>query len=665
MKHVSRRLTSSPFARAALAVLSVLCMAPSNCGGGGGGLGIETYVAASPTTQVLSAANVTAIVNQAVNAADELGEPATVAVVDRVGNVLAVAQMAGAPTTATISSGTGAVGGLEGTVVPTTLAAISKAMTAAYLSSDGNAFSTRTANQIIQQHFPVGVAGNPGGPLFGVQFSQLACSDMLKAIQGSAATQGPHFAPLGFAADSGGLPLYISGVIVGGIGVMSTGSYSLNTAPEPLGPTVDEAIALSGENGFDPPAVIEAPNIFVNGVSLDFIGPSVAPATSGAVPAPLPTFPAIPGIYAGGATEATAIIGGQQYGTTGSGIVADNSLPAAKQSYANFPAVNAYVLYNAGTGGNLFPPTAGTSPAVGAITAAEAQALIGNALSVALVTRAGIRIPLNTNAEVSASVVDLDGNILAIARSPDAPIFGIDVSLQKARSAVFFSRNDAMNAYTEINAITAPPVAPSSPGNTFSYYMTAESVADPGLFNSGTAFSVIAIGNLARPFYPDGQDGQPNGPLSLPAGNWSVFSTGLQVDLVHFDLEHALGGGAAPPQGCGFGGAGPPAGLPTNSNHITQLANGLQIFSGGFPIFRGSTLVGALGISGDGIQQDALIAYIGIQGDASINVTGVPTVNNAPAGIRADTVTVDGTNLVYVTCPVAPFLTSREETPCD
>jgi len=39
-------------------------------------------------------------------------------------------------------------------------------------------------------------------------------------------------------------------------------------------------------------------------------------------------------------------------------------------------------------------------------------------------------------------------------------------------------------------------------------------------------------------------------------------------------------------------------------------------------------------------------------------------VSNAPAGIRADTVTVDGTNLVYVTCPAAPFITSREENPC-
>ncbi len=261
-------------------------------------------------------------------------------------------------------------------------------------------------------------------------------------------------------------------------------------------------------------------------------------------------------------------------------------------------------------------------------------------------------------------MVDLDGNILAIARSEDAPVFGIDVALQKARSAVFFSRSDASNAFTEINAITAPAVAPSSPTGDFHYYADAESVADPTLFNVGTAFSEIAIGNLARPFYPDGIDGNPNGPLSLPAGRWSVFSTGLQVDLIKFDLAHALGGGAAPTQGCGFGGAGTPAGLPVNSKGITQLANGLQIFSGGFPIYRGSTLVGALGISGDGIQQDALIAYIGIQGDGSISVAGVPTVSNAPSGIRADTVTVDGTNLVFVTCPTAPFLTSRELTPC-
>ena len=180
--------------------------------------------------------------------------------------------------------------------------------------------------------------------------------------------------------------------------------------------------------------------------------------------------------------------------------------------------------------------------------------------------------------------------------------------------------------------------------------------------------------------------------MSLPLGQWSVFSTGLQVDLIHFDLANLLLGGAPPAAGvgCGSGKSGadtnafPPAagnaGLPlaksqpnnTVTEVHTQLANGLQIFSGGFPIFRGNELVGAIGVSGDGIHQDALIAYLGIQGDGSISVAGVGSfgLNNAPDGIRADTIAIQPTaglsqsGLVYIQCPPAPFITSREENAC-
>ena len=65
---------------------------------------------------------------------------ATIAVVDRVGNVLGVFRMTGAATTVTLRSN-GASGGLEGvSIVPDTLAAIAKAQTGAYLSSEGQAF---------------------------------------------------------------------------------------------------------------------------------------------------------------------------------------------------------------------------------------------------------------------------------------------------------------------------------------------------------------------------------------------------------------------------------------------------------------------------------------------------------------------------------------------
>ncbi len=672
-----------------MAVLSVLCAAPSDCGGGGGGSGLvgADYVVPDQTTQALTTVQVQAILNQAANEAVARGAPAVIAVVDRVGNVVAVGQMAGvasaatavtcaATPCATVTSGTGTVGGLEGAVVPSALASISKAVTGAYLSSGGNAFSTRTANQIVQQNYPLQDNGQPGGPLFGVQFSQLPCSDLSQTM---AVTQGPHRAPLGLSADAGGMPLYINGVLVGGVGVMSTAVYSINTQ-RLLTASNDEGIAMAGQAGFQPPSVIEASNISVGGVILDYAGPTapIAPV-SAAAPANVPVVVPVTGFFAG------AILAGQPYGSAASGIVTDASLPALEQAYGNFPVVGINVLVNA-AGTPRFPPTAGTSPADGnALTAAEAAALVGNALAVATDTRAGIRIPTDSHAQVTASVIDLDGNILAVGRTPDAPVFGTDVSLQKARSSVFFSRPaaDPMKAFNELNAITVNPlvaavvpIPPSSPTGTYAYYANAQSVGFPTLFNSGTAFSEIAIGNLARPFFPDGQEGEGNGPLSLPGGAWSVFSSGLQTDLIHFDLANFLVTGATSAAGCGNGNGGNVVGavagnngLPTNSKGITQIANGLQIFSGGFDIYRNGELIGALGISGDGIQQDALIAYIGIQGDASIGVAGVPSVTNAPPSIRADNIAVTPTtgtavNLLYVVCPPAPFLTSREETPC-
>ncbi len=62
--------------------------------------------------------------------------------------------------------------------MPASFAAISKAGTAAFFSTQGSAITTRTASFIIQEHFPPLVSSQPGGPLFGVQFSQLPCSDV-------------------------------------------------------------------------------------------------------------------------------------------------------------------------------------------------------------------------------------------------------------------------------------------------------------------------------------------------------------------------------------------------------------------------------------------------------------------------------------------------------
>ena len=85
----------------------------------------------TPTS--LSTTDVEAIIAQSVAEAQALGVEATIAVVDRVGNVLGVFRMNGAAMTITVRSpGGGVDGGLEGVnIVPDTLAAIAKATTAA------------------------------------------------------------------------------------------------------------------------------------------------------------------------------------------------------------------------------------------------------------------------------------------------------------------------------------------------------------------------------------------------------------------------------------------------------------------------------------------------------------------------------------------------------
>src|SRR5438045_7500072 len=97
-------------ANAALVALALLAA----CGGGGGGGSGSTPVTATPQ-KYLTVDDVRQVMGQAVAEASARGTPAVIAVVDRVGNVLAIHTMAGAPNSVVISSGEGK-DGLETTL---------------------------------------------------------------------------------------------------------------------------------------------------------------------------------------------------------------------------------------------------------------------------------------------------------------------------------------------------------------------------------------------------------------------------------------------------------------------------------------------------------------------------------------------------------------------
>jgi len=202
-----------------------------------------------------------------------------------------------------------------------------------------------------------------------------------------------------------------------------------------------------------------------------------------------------------------------------------------------------------------------------------------------------------------------------------------------------------------------------------SSYITAAQMflSRPTAFADGAiAFSDRAIANLSRPFFPDGIDGNANGPFSKPAGQWSVFSTGMQLDLSNNAiLAHVLyvAGVAATDVTPGCAGVQLSSSLVASSTvSSARLANGLQIFPGSVPIYRGSVLVGGIGVSGDGVDQDDMIAFLGLEHAVeALNGSGLA---QAPTQIRADTLTPQGTRLQYVLCPQAPLLGSTAENVC-
>ena len=654
-------------------------------------------------TTLLTAADVQQVIAQGVAEAQARNVNATIAVVDRVGNVLAVYRMGfagnrsvtvtttpqipvintppAAPPMATPPAvNPGAVaGGLEGIRLPVAAApvnidhaaAIAKAVTGAYLSSEGNAFSTRVASQIVQENFNPGEMFQPAGPLFGVQFSSLACSDLIRSFNGVGVSAGPQRTPLGLSADPGGFPLYKGGTVVGGVGVLADGFYTIDKTILDTDNDFDEAIAMAATFGFSAPVDRRADRITVDGKALRFTDVEFAqlagnPANAtpfAAIAAGVGSLIPVPGYTDGVVRDGTA------FGQPASGIRPDGD--------QNFPGRDAFVLVD-DTNALRFPPIAGTDAAQtggASLTDIEVRALLTSALDVANQSRAQIRRPTGSQARVTISVVDTQGVILGIARTRDAPLFGTDVSLQKARTAALLSSNtaaafiatlpDAKYLSTTDASVTVSTAIPmNSYVNAFRGFM-----GNPNALADGTvAYTDRAGGNLSRPFYPDGiNNAGMNGPLSKPQGQWSVFSSGMQLDMsINAILQHVLFVAGAIATDVAPGCAGVQLANDLSSvgqtlvNNV-RIGNGLQIFPGSVPIYRGNTLIGGIGISGDGVDQDDMIAFLGVDG-ASQALNGA--INNAPMALRADTQTPQGIRLRYVQCPQAPFINNTVDNVC-
>jgi uncharacterized protein GlcG (DUF336 family) len=495
---------------------AVLAATVAGCGGVVGPLASVTPPA---TVQSLTAADLTALVQAAAQAADP--NTMVIAVVDRAGNVLGVYRKPSAPTLAT---------GNFSAQVDVNELAVSLARTGAFFSNDQAPLSSRTVRFISGIHFPPGIANTPNAPLYGIENTNRGCTLSTNFIAGqsvpparsiSGATTG-----LGIttgkvdvndsdstAVNPGGVPLFRNGSLVGGIGVAGAA------------PNVAEyaAYAAATSNGFGPAPA--APGVvFIGGVALPFVNQTTPPAGTSA------------GSF------------------TGSFVVGPSASPGA-------PPV-----------GMLVAPVAGP---LGGLAASDVTTIINNAIATANTTRAVIRLPIGSSARMAIAVADLDGTIIGLYRMADSTVFSIDVAASKARNMVYF--NSAARSAADLTGV---PI--------------------------GTAVTNRTIGYGAQPFFPPGIDGSPAGP----------FFNLYQLDVVN-------------PCTQGFQPAGP-------------NQSGVVFFPGSVPLYRMGVLVGGLGVSGDGVDQDDFVASGGSAGF------------EAPTAIRADQIVLQGVRLPYLKFPSNP-----------
>lgn len=515
---------------------------------------VQAVFASATPPNGMTAKEVTRVITQAISRAEEIEPLAVIAVVDTEGYVLGVWSLDPTPDPIAVQD------------------AITKAGSAALLSSNANAFTSRTAGFIVQQHFPPGVKNRPNGPLVGVNFSNLSFSDVNRFKNPHAGydadiTSGTNGDPIGDPAalsglggSPGGVPLYRDGQLIGGVGAAGTTIANKDSPFSALADIQgnlqrydpDEDVALAGQIGFKPSSKIFGSNVLIDGIRVPYVK------------------------------------GGSRLGKVKPlGSVGKKVLP--------YPVVaSPDVRYDSDDFGGqvceiratiMADPDSGQINNQDRLTKNEVKTILSQASARAKITRAGIRLPRGQAAQTFITVVNLPASpnkqprVLGTIRTPGATMFSWDVSAQKARTAVFFS-------------------------------------------NDTRAFSSRTVGFLAQQNYPPGIANTAPGPF---------FGLQEKYSLVPAGVTNPLNGAVL----------GKKEDLTTPNPY---LPNGITIFPGGFPLYRNGVLIGAIGVSGDGIDQDDIISAAGTVGF------------EAPKAIRADRQKYQGARLPYAKFPRNPDL---------
>jgi uncharacterized protein GlcG (DUF336 family) len=594
----------------------LLTLAQASCDGSRLGNPANTAEA----NQSLTAAEIERIIAAAVSEAEAADVAAAIAIVDREGEVLGVFV-----TNTRDQNGDGVQDPISKGNIH---AAISKAGTAAYFASEQNAFSTRSALFIVQGNFPPGVRNTDAGPLFGVQDSCQVSSDN-KPL---AVDQAGNAVSQGITGEFGGFPLYKNGAPVGGIGVDTADVFVVQggqpTLISPQFNPLDERIAVSGSRGFESPTFIRADQAFIDGFAVPFGTPVTGLAAPLAADvaglkaltlgdldpdfpvrvSPLPPEDRVNDQF--GLRTEQRFIARRVAARGDAALVAADAAPLAtfngvSYRFENIPQVAMAQATLAVPSEIRYPAIASLDPvpASGGLTAAEAESIIAKAVARARPAAAGIRLPRGSGVRVHIAVCDLRGNLLAVTRMGDGTLFSFDVAVQKARTAAFFSTDDVAITPRSIGFLSQPFFPPGIDGTEAGPLVRLRSLINRGLIPVEDP-PFLTLQGAAPRFPNDGTfDDDPFTPGLQAANDYGGFvNAALKGHLASIRADTGV-----------FAGLSVLADRPDLGTPFISpgLMNGLQTFPGGVPLYRDGKLIGGLGVSGDGVEEDDLVAFAG------------------------------------------------------
>ena len=215
-------------------------------------------------------------------------------------------------------------------------------------------------------------------------------------------------------------------------------------------------------------------------------------------------------------------------------------------------------------------------------------------------TKAGVSgLTQGDVANVISQAVSTAGITRAVIRLPPssrtkmtiavADLDGSVLGLHRMRDATVFSIDVAVAKARNVIYFSNPTGTPDLPG-----------------VPAGTAVTNRTISFGAQPFFPPGIDGSGLGPF---------------FNLYTLDIAYPCTQG---------------------SQAKNPDRNGIVFFPGSVPLYKNGVLVGGLGVSGDGVDQDDFVTNGGAKGF------------EAPDNIRADQVVIDGVRLPYLKFPRNP-----------